>query len=77
VYIDDVFDPSPASRAGVRVGDVLTAMDGQRVFTVRDFQRWLYLLGIGRTIAIEIARDGELYERHVTIEQRPDGAVPR
>jgi S1-C subfamily serine protease len=59
------------------VGDVLTAMDGQRVFTVRDFQRWLYLLGIGRTIAIEIARDGELYERHVTIEQRPDGAAPR
>jgi serine protease Do len=77
VYIDDVFDPSPASRAGIRVGDVLTSMDGQRVFTVRDFQRWLYLLGIGRTITLEIGRDGTLHERRVTIEHRPDGATPR
>ena len=77
VYIEDVFTPSPASAAGVRVGDVLVAMDGNRLFAVQDFQRWLYLLGIGRTIRLELVRDGQALERTVTIEQRPSGAVPR
>jgi S1-C subfamily serine protease/mono/diheme cytochrome c family protein len=75
VYIEDVFAPSPASRAGVRAGDVLVSLDGNRLFSVPDFQRWLYLLGIGRTVTLEISRDGRLLGPKVTIEQRP-AAVP-
>jgi S1-C subfamily serine protease len=77
VFIDGVFDPSPASRAGIRIQDVLTAMDGNRVSAVQDFQRWLYLLGIGMTITLEIFRNGEILEKRVTIEERPAAAAPR
>jgi S1-C subfamily serine protease/mono/diheme cytochrome c family protein len=77
IYIDDVFDPSPAARTGIRVGDVLTAIDGNRVFAVPDFQRWLYLLGIGHTVTLEIVRDGAVLKRTVTIEQRPAGIPTR
>ena len=48
VYIDDVFDPSPASRAGVRPGDFLLALGGHPLLSVGDFQTWLYVLGIGK-----------------------------
>jgi serine protease Do len=77
VYIDDVFDPSPAAAADVRVGDALISIDGNRLFSVGDFQKWLYLSGIGRTITLEIFRDGETLEKQVAIEERPEAAVPR
>jgi S1-C subfamily serine protease/mono/diheme cytochrome c family protein len=77
IYIDDVFDPSPASRAGVRVGDVLTAMNGNRILGVPDFQRWLYLLGIDAPVTLEIHRNGEVLRKDVTIEARPEAARMR
>ena len=76
VYIDDVFDPSPASRAGIRAGDVLTSMNGNRLLSVADFQRWLYLSGVGATVTLELYRDGRLIEKQVPIEQRPAHLVP-
>src|SRR5262249_46498924 len=56
VYIDDVFEPSPASRAGVRPGDFLVALGGHAVRSVADFQRWLYVLGIGTEAKLELRR---------------------
>jgi S1-C subfamily serine protease/mono/diheme cytochrome c family protein len=75
VYIDDLFEPSPAARAGVRVGDSLVAIDGNRLFSVLDFQKWLYLSGIGRTIELEIYRDGKTLRKKVTVEERPANAT--
>ena len=50
-WIDDVFTPSPASRAGVRVGDFLVGLGGHRILSVGDFQTWLYVSGIGASVA--------------------------
>jgi S1-C subfamily serine protease len=77
IYIDDVFDPSPASRAGIRVGDVLTWMDDQPMLGVSDFQTWLYLLGIDRSVTLEIVRGGTKLRKQLTIEQRPGSALAR
>ena len=77
VYIDDVFAPSPAAAADIRVGDSLISIDGNRLFSVGHFQKWLYLSGIGRTITLEIFRDGKTLEKRVTVEERPAAAVPR
>ena len=77
IYIDDVFEPSPASRAGVRVGDILTKMDDQPILGVSDFQTWLYLLGIDRSVTLELVRDGKILRKPLTIEQRPESAVMR
>jgi serine protease Do len=71
VYIDNVFDPSPAANADVRVGDILVNINGKRLSSVFDFQRSLYLGGIGNTITIELYRDGQMMTRAVTIERRP------
>jgi S1-C subfamily serine protease/mono/diheme cytochrome c family protein len=77
VYIDDVFEPSPASRAGVRVGDCLVSIDGNRLLSVLDFQKWMYLSGIGRTVRLELFRDGTTVNLDVSIEARPQSATPR
>ncbi len=71
------FEPSPAAAADVRIGDKLISIDGNRLPSVGEFQKWLYLSGIGRTITLEILRDGEILEKRVTVEERPETDVPR
>jgi S1-C subfamily serine protease len=77
VAIDDVFDPSPASRAGVRPGDFLVALGGHPVFAVGDFQTWLYVAGIGSTVDLDLVRDGQKRRVAVTVEARPPTATTR
>jgi serine protease Do len=77
VYIDDVFEPSPAAAADIRIGDTLLSIDGNALVSVGEFQRWLYLSGIGRTIALEIFRDGATLEKRVTVAERPEAVRPR
>jgi S1-C subfamily serine protease len=74
VYIDDVFDPSPAASAGIQVGDILLKVNGQRLISVFHFQTTLYVEGIGSALDLELYRDGETFRRTVTIEGRPPEA---
>jgi S1-C subfamily serine protease len=77
IEIANVFDPSPASRLGIRVGDLLLEMNGNRINAVHDFQYWLYVFGIGKTVTLKLFHDGRYLERQATIELRPAAAVPR
>jgi serine protease Do len=77
VWIDDVFEPSPASRAGFRTGDFIVKMNGKLVFSVADFQRALYLAGVGAALPIELFRDGQGAVHTVTLESRPEVATTR
>jgi S1-C subfamily serine protease len=77
VYVDDVFEPSPATAAGIRPGDFLVAMGPHRVLSVADFQKWLYLGGIGSPLELELLRDGRVLKVRVTIEARPAAATTR
>ena len=69
--------PARPPRAGIRVGDCLVSIDGNRLFSVLDFQKWLYLSGIGRTVRLEIFRDQKTLEKKVKIEERPASATTR
>jgi S1-C subfamily serine protease len=77
VYIDDVFEPSPASRAGVRPGDFLLGLGGHELFSVGDFQTWLYVLGIGTQAELNLMRDGQPLRAVAPIEARPESAKMR
>jgi S1-C subfamily serine protease len=77
IEIVNVFDPSPASRLGIRVGDLLMEMDGNRINAVHDFQYWLYVIGIDKPVTLKLFRDGGTIELRATIERRPAEAVPR
>ena len=77
VYIDDVFAPSPATTAGIEVGDYLTSIDGNRLFSVLDFQKWMYLSGVGRKVKLALYRDGATREIEAEIAARPASVRPR
>jgi S1-C subfamily serine protease len=77
ILVENVFEPGPAFAAGIRPGDFLVQFGDTRIFTPVDFQRCLYLTGIGGTAKLELWRDGATLHRELAIEQRPPEATPR
>lgn len=77
IYIENLFDPSPAMTGGVRIGDFLTRFDGAVIGGPLDFQRALYMAGVGREVELEFFRAGETYTVKLPIEARPETAITR
>jgi serine protease Do len=77
ILIENVFSPSPAAAADIRPGDFLVGLDAARTFTPVEFQKALYLAGIGTKVKLELWRGGETLFRELVIEQRPASAAPR
>lgn len=64
-------DGSPAARAGVQLGDVITAVDGERVINSTNALRAISTARVGDTITFSIERAGEKLEIPVTLEAHP------
>lgn len=77
ILIESIFTPSPAAAAGVQPGDFLVKFDGKEITAPVEFQRALYLSGIGHEATLEFFRDGETVIKKIKIEQRPEEAKPR
>ena len=77
ILIENVFTPSVASAAGIQRGDFLVGFDTFKVFQPVDFQRYLYLAGIGTKVKLEVFRNGETLTKELVIERRPPEAQPR
>ena len=62
VYVQTVIDGGPADEAGIRQGDIITAINGRRT---ENFNRLRNLVGLtrpGTSITLEVVRDGDLLE---------------
>ncbi len=76
IAIEYVWDNSPASTFGIQPGDILTRFGHYRILSPADFQKWLYMYGVGHTVRMVLLRDGQYRVHEYTIEERPDWAVP-
>lgn len=61
---------SPAAAAGMLVGDIVTALDGQALQDIDGLQNLLQQLEIGATVSIEFVRGGALQAGKITIGAR-------
>lgn len=70
VLVSKVMDDSPAARAGVRVGDVITRVDGEAVGTPRDLAAAIRSRKDGDVVTLELWRDGTVQNLTTAVEQR-------
>jgi S1-C subfamily serine protease len=62
---------SPASAAGLLVGDVVTAFDGEPIESPEDLLDLLLGDRVGRSVALEVLRGGKNVTLTVTVGERP------
>ncbi len=70
ILVARVEEDSPAARAGLRVGDVITSIDGQKVAGHGDLLRGLKDLSEGDTVQIVAYRGGQAQTFRVSVEIR-------
>ena len=70
VRFSDVQPGSPAAKAGLKVGDVLTDFGGKPIRNLYDFTDALRRSKVGDVVAVTVLRDGKPLKASVTLAQR-------
>jgi len=73
--VSRVRDDSPAQRAGVEPGDLVTRVDGRPLASAGEFFERLERVTAGQELTLGVARSGAKREIRVRAEQIPDGFV--
>jgi serine protease Do len=69
--IGQVYEGSPAEKAGLKVGDLILEIDGVKVRNSQDVVREVLRKGVGQEIKLEIIREGKKTEILVTTGEMP------
>jgi serine protease Do len=72
VYVVKAYEDNPASRAGIRQGDVILSIDGRVINSSRDLTITIANLNVGQTIAVTVQRGKKQKDLTVTLGERPD-----
>src|SRR5271167_557377 len=70
--LEDVVPGSPAEKAGLKIGDIVTRVGGKPVDNVRQFALDLYAYKIGQKAEIGVLRNGQETTLSVSVIERPD-----
>lgn len=69
IYVSSVDESYPASIAGIKKGDLIVSVDGEKIENSAHFRYILYRHKIGDSITISYLRDGIKYETKVILEK--------
>ena len=72
VYVEKVEKDSPAEKAGIEKGDIITKLEGKDVKSINELNKVKYTYNIGDTVTLTIVRDNEEKEIKVTLTEMPE-----
>jgi serine protease Do len=75
--VNDVTPDSPADKAGIKVGDVIRKLDGQKVEGSAELTAAITSMNPGTTATLEVFRDGKPLTIKVTLGERPSNLTAR
>jgi len=71
VVVAEVFDKTPAAKAGLNAGDIITSIGGKTVKDGNMLQRVVASLPIAKAVDIDVVRAGKTQRLTVVIEEQP------
>ena len=75
VLISDVVQDSPAEKAGIVAGDIITDFDGKKVDNPQDLQKVVAVTAPGKGVPVTVWRDKSHKTMEIRIGDTPDDAV--
>jgi serine protease Do len=75
--ISQVYEGSPAEKAGLKVGDIIVQIDGKKIKDSQDVVREVLKRQVDQKIRFEVIRDGNRVEVSVTTTQMPSTPAER
>jgi len=72
VLVADVLDGQPAQKAGIKSGDVIVSVDGEKSEGLEQFRKQVAGFAPGSSIAFGIVRDGKRLTKRVTLVMFPE-----
>jgi serine protease Do len=75
VLVNEVFENDPASRGGIKPGDIITKVNGKPVDTPNMLSRLIASLEPGMAASIEVVRDGQRHVLSVSLSERQENAA--
>ena len=75
VLVSNVVDDSPAARAGIQVGDIITRFDGEDVTSSRKLTTLVRRAEAGDPADLETWRDGKVETVSTTLDERPQPQI--
>lgn len=66
-YVAEVIDGLPAGSAGIQVGDIIVAVEGEAATLEIDLRNRIYFHKPGDTVTLDVLRDGELMQVEVAL----------
>lgn len=72
VYVVQIYTDSPAAKAGLREGDVITMLESKEIKNMTQLITGLYEHRPGDTITLSIIRDSKELEMEIVLEEMPE-----
>jgi serine protease Do len=72
IYVQEVYDDTPAKDAGIEAGDVITAINGEDVTTMDELNSIKNKCEIGDEITLKVYRDGKYKDFTLTLAETPE-----
>jgi serine protease Do len=73
--INEVLEDSPASKAGLKIGDIVISIDGKNIRNANDVANRIGILPVGETINFNVLRDGKKSEFVVTVDEKTQAST--
>ena len=70
--VDEPQSGSPAAKAGIKSGDVITAVNGTPVKDARDLARTIGMMAPNSSVKLDILRDGAVKTMTLTLARMPN-----
>lgn len=71
VYVESVEKDSPADKAGLSKGDIITKIEGKDVSSINELNRIKYTYNIGDTVKLSVYREGTEREVEIKLAEMP------
>ncbi len=71
-FVSRVYDNSPAEKAGLERGDIITKFDGVTMDDKNTLARLISKSSVGKTVELSVDREGELLSLYASLEEVPE-----